>query len=101
MTTYRVRFETVSQSALRKYCNADPVYYSNVTQTVPNSQIPDEDWHEVIGHETGDPWQQYSQLVAWETADEQFIRNVRLERLVSEPQWETVRRFGDLEDPVP
>jgi hypothetical protein len=87
---YRVRFETVGQGALRKYCNADPVMYKNVTQTVPNSQIPDEDWHEVTGHETDNPWQQYNQLRAWDAADKEFIRNVRLEKLVSDPEWEPV-----------
>lgn len=98
MTIFRVRFETVAQGALRKYCNADPVLYKNVTQTVPNSQIPDEDWHEVTGHETDNPWQQYNQLVAWETQDREFIRNVRLEQLVSEPKWELVQRFGDIRE---
>ena len=95
MTIYRVRFETVAQGALRKYCNADPVFYKNTTQLVPNSQIPDEDWYEVTGHETDDPWQQFNQLVAWETEDREFIRNVRLEQLVSEPKWEPAQRFGD------
>lgn len=87
---YRVLFETVNQSALRKYCNADPVMFKNTTQTVPNSQIPDEDWHEVTGRETDNPWQQYNQLRQWEAADEQFVRNVRLERMAGEPRWEAV-----------
>lgn len=87
---YRVRFEAVSQQALRKYSNADPLMYKNTTQTVPNSQIPDEDWHEVTGHETDNPWQQYNQLRQWADADREFIRNVRLERLASEPRWEAV-----------
>jgi hypothetical protein len=56
---YRVLFETVHTSALRKYCNADPVMFRNTTQTVPNSQIPDEDWHPVEGRATDSPWQQY------------------------------------------
>lgn len=87
---YRVRFETVSQQALRKYSNADPLMYKNTTQTVPNSQIPDEDWHEVTGHETDNPWAQYNQLRKWDAEDREFIRNVRLERLVSGPGWEAV-----------
>jgi hypothetical protein len=90
MDIYRVLFETVSQSALYKYCNANPTFYKNVTQTVPNSQIPDEDWYEVKGHETDNPWQQYNQLKKWDRADEQFVRNIRLEKLVSEPRWEEI-----------
>ena len=91
---YRVRFESVDQHALRKYSNADPLLYKNTTQTVPNSQIPDEDWHEVAGHETDNPWQQYNQLRAWEAADREFVRNVRLEKLVPERRWEPVSDRG-------
>lgn len=87
---YRIRFETVHQSALKKYCNADPAFYKNVTQIVPNSLIPDEDWYEVLSHETDDPWQQYHQLQVWEAEDREFIRNVRLEHRVTEPKWEPV-----------
>lgn len=89
---YRVLFETVNQGALRKYCNADPVMYKNTTQLVPNSQIPDEDWHEVTGRATDNPWQQYNQLRQWEAEDREFIRNVRLQKMTSEPQWEEVER---------
>jgi hypothetical protein len=91
---YRVRFEVVGQQALRKYSNADPLLYKNTTQTVPNSQIPDEDWHEVTGHETDNPWQQYNQLRKWESEDTGFVRNVRLEKLASEPKWEAVDDRG-------
>lgn len=91
---YRVRFEVVGQTALRKYSNADPLLYKNTTQTVPNSQIPDEDWHEVTGHETDNPWQQYNQLRKWVAEDQGFVRNVRLEKLVSEPRWEAVDDRG-------
>jgi hypothetical protein len=89
---YRVLFEVVNQSALRKYSNADPVMYKNTTQTVPNSQIPDEDWHAVEGRATDNPWQQYNQLRKWEDEDREFVRNVRLQKMTSEPQWEEVRR---------
>jgi len=87
---YRVRFETVATGALRRYCNADPAFYKNTTQLVPNSQIPDADWREVTGHETDNPWQQYNQLRVWEREDREFVRNVRLERLISDPVWEPV-----------
>ena len=89
---YRVLFETVNLPALRKYCNADPAMFKNTTQTVPNSQIPDEDWHPVQGRATDNPWQQYSQLRQWEAQDREFVRNVRLEKMISEPQWEEVKR---------
>lgn len=84
---YRVLFETVRQDALRKYANADPAMFKNTTQTVPNSQIPDEDWHEVTGNATDNPWQQYNQLRKWVAEDREFVRNVRLQRMVSEPEW--------------
>jgi hypothetical protein len=90
MEIYRVVFETVIQSHLAQYCNADPTFYKNVTQTVPNSQIPDESWYEVKGHETDSPWQQYNQLKKWDRADEQFVRNIRLQKLVSAPSWEEI-----------
>ena len=83
---YRLSWETVKQVALVKYCDADPTFYKNVTQTVPNSQIPDEDWHEVQ-RETDNPWDQYRRLRQWAAEDREFVRNVRLERMASEPQW--------------
>jgi hypothetical protein len=89
---YRVLFETVNQSALSKYCNADPVMFKNTTQMVPNSLIPDEDWHPVEGRATDNPWQQYNQLRLWEAEDREFIRNVRLQKMTSEPQWEEMPR---------
>lgn len=89
---YRVLFETVNQAALGMYSNADPLMYSNTTQTVPNSQIPDEDWHPVEGNATDNPWQQYNQLRQWEAEDREFIRNVRLQKMTRDPQWEEVER---------
>jgi hypothetical protein len=83
---YRVRFETVSISELHKYCNADPRFYKNVTQLVPNSQIPDEDWHEVLGHETDNPWDQFNNLMTWVLADREFVRKVTVE-LQPDPTW--------------
>jgi hypothetical protein len=89
---YRVLFETVNTSALHKYCNANPVMFENTTQTVPNSQIPDEDWHPVEGRATDNPWQQYSQLRQWVREDREFVRNVRLQKMTSEPEWAEVER---------
>ena len=88
---YKLTWEMVAVTKLGKYSNADPMVYAHTTQTVPNSQIPDEDWHEksveFIGDERLD---QYRQLKEWADADEQFVRNVRLHRLVGEPRWEEV-----------
>ena len=91
---YRVRFEVVGQQALKKYSNADPLLYKHTKQTVPNSQSPDEDWHEVTGHETDNPWDQYNNLKKWADEDREFVRNVRLEKLASEPRWEPVDDRG-------
>ena len=43
---YKLTWEMVAVTKLGKYSNADPMVYAHTTQTVPNSQIPDEDWHE-------------------------------------------------------
>jgi hypothetical protein len=91
---YRLTWEMVRQRELVKYMNADPLFYSNTTQTVPNSRIPHEDWYE-LSKETDDPWDQYHQLCAWAKADEQFVRNVRLDKAVSEPIWVPVEEEGD------
>lgn len=87
MTIYRLSWEMVNLQELWRYSNADPYVYSNTTQTVPNSQIPDEHWHPV-SKQTEDPWSQYHQLKAWADADEQFVRDVRLEQQAREPRWE-------------
>lgn len=79
----------VSVHLMAKYCNADPAHYKNVTQIVPNSQIPDEDWHPV-SRETTTPWDQYNTLKMWAEDGTEPIRKVRLERLVGEPVWEYV-----------
>lgn len=84
---YRLSFEAVAQGVLRLYCNADPILYKNVTQTVPNSQIPDEHW-QPVSRETSDPWQQYHALKKHEETDLGFVRNVRLERQASRRAWE-------------
>lgn len=86
MTTYRIRWEAVDLRHLARYSNADPMFYENTTQIVPNSRIPDEHWHPV-SRETDDPWDQYGQLREWADADTGFVRNVVLEEQVSEPQW--------------
>ena len=89
MKGYRLLFETVLQHRLVRYMNADPWYFSNVSQTVANSQVPDEDWYQVI-NETDDPWDQFWTLRKWAAEDAHFVRNVRLERLVVQPEWAEV-----------
>jgi hypothetical protein len=88
--TYRISWEMVKQDCLHKYCNADPRHFKNVTQLVPNSEIPDEDWYSITTPETDDPWDQYYQLQRWAYANKEFVRNVKLERMVNEPEWEEV-----------
>lgn len=88
--TYKLSFQTVKQGELYKYCNANPYFYKNVTQTVPNSQIPDEDWHTVT-KETDNPWDQARRLKIWADSDKEFVRNIKLEKMISEPQWEEVQ----------
>lgn len=86
---YRLSWEMVAPQLMHKYCNADPMMYKNVTQVVPNSQIPDEDWHRVE-NESSDPWDQYNTLKRWAEEGAEPIRNVKLERQISEPRWEEV-----------
>jgi hypothetical protein len=93
---YRLTFEIVSQTHLHLYCNGDPMFYKNVTQTVPNSEIPDEHWQEV-SKEDSNPWQQYNALRQWAGEDRGFVRNVRLEKQVSMPEWEPVEEVGRAE----
>jgi hypothetical protein len=97
---YRLLFETVKQHELHKYCDVNPAVYRDVTQTTPNSQIPDEDWYEVIGHATDNPWQQYNQLRTWEREDAQFVRNVRMQKMVNEPRWENWTPEGAEQTPA-
>lgn len=96
---YRLSWEMVSLGSLHLFSNADPTFYKNTTQTVPNSRIPDEYWHPV-SKETSDPWDQYGTLKAWADADKQFVRNVTLERTNTERIWELVTAAdrADIED---
>jgi hypothetical protein len=87
---YRVVFETVRQDRLKEFCNADPAHYTNVSQVVPNSAIPEDAWYEVRGIATEAPWDQHATLVQWAAADKEFVRNVRLEKLASPEVWEAV-----------
>lgn len=77
---YRLSWEMVDQRELWRYCNADPNFYKNTTQTVPNSQIPDEHWHP-LSKMTDNPWQQFNTLREWAAQDREFVRNVRLEAM--------------------
>lgn len=96
---YRLTWEMVGLSHLALYSSADPMYYKNTRQVVPNSDIPDEHWHEVSKTDSN-PREQYDTLKAWADADTGFVRNVRLERQVSEPRWEPVEPpHSDREEP--
>lgn len=86
---YRLSWESVNLAELWRYCDENPAYFKGTKQTVPNSRIPDEHWH-TVSRETDSPFQQYEALKAWADEDREFIRNVVLERAVSDPQWEVV-----------
>jgi len=89
MKKYRILFETVYVHKLKLYMDADPEYYSGATQNVPNSGIPDEDWYEVIS-EADNPWDQYWVLLKWAGQNQHFVRNIRVELLVREPEWRSI-----------
>lgn len=92
---YRVVFETVRQDRLKEFLDADPATHRGTSQTVPNSQIPDDAWFEVEGRATDNPWGQFYTLRKWAGEDREFIRNVRLERLVLDnPVWVPHDRFA-------
>lgn len=91
MTTYRISWESVLLDKLHLYADADPALYKNTRQVVPNSAIPDEHW-QPVSRETDNPWQQYDTLKRWADADTGYVRNVRLEQMVSEPKWREVTR---------
>jgi hypothetical protein len=74
---YRIIFETVN---LARYPEVEKL---------PNSQVPDRYWHEVTTNATDSPWSQYYTLRKWHREDKNFVRNIRLERMVSEPVWES------------
>jgi hypothetical protein len=83
MATYRILFEGVGTSSLPPYMSADPRLDYEAVQTVPNSRIPERDWHPIETIETDDPWGQFDQLKGWADADIGFVRNVRVEKLVT------------------
>lgn len=87
---YKLSFEIVGQQFLHLYCNADPRFYTHTTQTVPNSQIPDEHWSVVTREGEDNILDQYRTLKSWEEADKEFVRNVTLFKSVSDPAWEKV-----------
>lgn len=87
---WRLTFEMVSPSCLHLYCNADPLYYAHTTQTVPNSEIPDEHWHQVERITDDRPDDQWTMLRQWAGEDREFVRRVKLERSVTEPDWQEV-----------
>jgi hypothetical protein len=88
--TYRLSWEMVSPHEMHRFSNADPRYYKNTTQKVPNSEIPDEFWYP-ISKESDNPWNQFHTLREWAERDEEFVRNVKLEKMVTDPQWVTVK----------
>lgn len=87
---YRLSWEMVSLRELWRYSDADPTYYKNTTQIIPNSAIPDEHWHRIERNDTN-PFQQHSALKEWADADTGFVRNVVLEESVAAKfEWQVV-----------
>lgn len=89
---YRIAWQGVKNMKLVKYMDADPHYYKNINQTVPNSSVDEEDWHDVLGMEAediGDLLDQFNKLREWEELDFGFVRRVRIEHL-PDPKWLTV-----------
>lgn len=83
MTTYRLMFQGVKTSSLLRYMSGDPRHDQDAYQTVPNSQIPEPDWYTVATLPNDDPWGQHEQLKAWADNDRGFVRNIRLEKLIT------------------
>jgi hypothetical protein len=81
----------VRAGRLHKYCNADPRYYSNTRQVVPNSQVDERDWHLISKQvETLEEVRtQYETLLQWAKEDREFVRNVKLYE-AGEPVWREV-----------
>jgi hypothetical protein len=80
---YRLVFEIVDTNELHRYANADPRYYSNTTQMVPNSEIPNEHWRQVDreSDDIEDLRDQYDKLKEWHDGDEGYVRNPRIEQM--------------------
>ena len=91
---YRIHWEGVGVNRLHLYMNRDPRQHMNCRQTVPNSSIPEAEWHRVSTMTTTDPWAQYNELNRWEKSGYGFIRNVHLYREFHPGQWSRVDRDG-------
>jgi hypothetical protein len=76
---YRLSWEMVKQGSLHKYCDANPVFYKNTTQLVPNAEIPDDEWELIVKAPETEPFGQFNNLCASENSGFGFIRNVKLE----------------------
>lgn len=92
MAMYRLEWQHVATKRLYKYYNADPMYYSNAKQMVPNSQVDEEDWITITKEANAIEMLQgqYEKLKEWSEADEEFVRNVKLYE-AEEPRWREVR----------
>jgi hypothetical protein len=78
---YRLSWEIVQLGSLWKYSNADPSFYKNTTQTVPNSQIPDDEWERITKLDSN-PHSQYNKLKEWSDSEIGFVRNVTLVKVL-------------------
>jgi hypothetical protein len=84
---YRIVYDSVDIRKLPKYMSADPRWRSHESQVIPNSRVAAEDWITIESPPTPEPWGQYNQLKGWADSDMHFVRNVRLQKLVGNPEW--------------
>lgn len=83
-----MRFETVREGELWRYCDANPNVYRGTEQVVPNSGVSEEHWYEVIAYHEKEAMarDQFDQLSAWADDDAEFVRRPVLETA----RWEQV-----------
>lgn len=83
MNKYKITWEMVSPfKGVQFYINDEP--------NAKLEQVPEEFWHSVE-RESDDPWDQYETLKLWENEGVEYVRNVKLYELVSDPKWQEVK----------
>lgn len=80
---YRLSFDTIDANMI-DYCA-----FQYGEECWPLIDFKNLRWH-TVRKETTSPFTQYDQLKRWAQSHEQPIRNVILERLVTQPVWERV-----------
>jgi hypothetical protein len=73
---WRLDFEIVKHGEMWRYSDADPRTHAGTTQTIPNSQIPDEHWTPLTT--PAGTLDQFHQLCRWAAKDREFVRKPML-----------------------